>query len=196
MIAGFPCFQTCDSLSLIAIESEGMMSAAIRMRDDYSADELRNLARSCKDGAQARRLMALAAVGEGKSRLEAARIGLMDRQTLRDWVIRFNDEGPQGLIDHKSPGRKSKLTDEQKSQLAQLVEDGPGDHVPGLIRWRCVDLATLVKERFGVDYHPATIARILHKLDYSHISARPQHPKQDEEAIETFKKTSLKPWAA
>ncbi len=168
------------------------MSAAIRIRDDYSSDELLNLARSCKDGAQARRLMALAAVGEGKSRLEAARIGLMDRQTLRDWVIRFNDEGPQGLIDHKSTGRKPKLSDEQKSQLAQLVEDGPGDHVPGLMRWRCVDLAAQVKQRFGVDYHPATIARILHELDYSHISARPQHPKQDEEVIETFKKTSPK----
>ncbi len=148
------------------------MSAAIRIRDDYSSDELLNLARSCKDGAQARRVM--------------------DRQTLRDWVIRFNDEGPQGLIDHKSTGRKPKLSDEQKSQLAQLVEDGPGDHVPGLMRWRCVDLAARVKQRFGVDYHPATIARILHELDYSHISARPQHPKQDEEVIETFKKTSPK----
>jgi len=169
-----------------------MMSAAIGMRDDYSGDDLRNLARTCQNGAQARRLMSLAAVVEGKSRLEAAQIGLMDRQTLRDWVIRFNDEGPDGLIDHKSSGRKSKLTDEQKSQLAQLVEEGPGDHAPGLIRWRCVDLAVLVKERFGVDYHPATIARILHELDYSHISARPQHPKQDEEMIETFKKTSPK----
>jgi len=192
MIAGFPCFQICDSLSLIAIESEGMMSAAIRMRDDYSADELLGLARTCQNGAQARRLMSLAAVSEGKSRLEAARVGLMDRQTLRDWVIRFNNEGPEGLIDHKSSGRKSKLTDEQKSQLALFVEEGPGDHIPGLMRWRCVDLAALVNERFGVDYHPATIARILHKLDYSHISARPQHPKQDEEVIETFKKTSPK----
>ena len=165
------------------------MSAAIRMRDDYSADELLGLARTCQNGAQARRLMSLAAVSEGKSRLEAARVGLMDRQTLRDWVIRFNNEGPEGLIDHKSSGRKSKLTDEQKSQLALFVEEGPGDHIPGLMRWRCVDLAALVNERFGVDYHPATIARILHKLDYSHISARPQHPKQDEEVIETFKKT-------
>ena len=165
------------------------MSAAIRMRNDYSADELRDLAKVCQDGAQARRLMSLAAVAEGKSRLEAALIGLMDRQTLRDWVIRFNDEGPQGLIDYKSSGRKSKLTDEQKGQLAQLVEEGPGDHVPGLMRWRCVDLAALVNEHFGVDYHPASIARILHELDYSHISARPQHPKQDEEIIETFKKT-------
>ena len=168
------------------------MSAAIRMRDDYSADDLRDLARACQNGAQARRLMSLAAVGEGKSRLEAAHIGLMDRQTLRDWVIRFNDAGPEGLINHKSSGRKSKLSDKHKSQLAQLVEEGPGDHVPGLMRWRCVDLAVLVKERFGVDYHPATIARILHELDYSHISARPQHPKQDEEVIETFKKTSPK----
>ena len=192
MISGFSFFQICDSLSPISIVAEGIMSAAIRMRDDYRADELRNLARTCQNGAQARRLMSLAAVVEGKSRLEAARTGLMDRQTLRDWVIRFNDEGPQGLIDHKSTGRKPKLTAEQKSQLAQLVEEGPGDHVPGLIRWRCVDLVAQVKERFGVDYHPATIARILHELDYSHISARPQHPKQDEEMIETFKKTSPK----
>ena len=166
------------------------MSAAIKMRDDYSADALLVLARNSHDGAQTRRLMSLAAVAEGKPRLEAAAIGLMDRQTLRDWVIRFNEDGPDGLIDHKSSGRKSKLDDEHKSQLAQLVEEGPG--VPGLVRWRCIDLAVVVKERFGVDYHPATISRILHELDYSHISARPQHPKQDEEVIETFKKTSPK----
>jgi len=168
------------------------MSAAIMMQGDYDADALLGLARTCQNGAQARRLMSLAAIAEGKSRCEAASIGLMDRQTLRDWVIRFNDEGPEGLIDRKSPGCKSKLTGEQKSQLAQLVEEGPGDHVPGLIRWRCVDLAAQVKERFGVDYHPATISRLLHELDYAHISARPQHPRQDQEAIATFKKTSPK----
>ncbi|MCP4183467.1 MAG: helix-turn-helix domain-containing protein [Hyphomicrobiales bacterium] len=127
-----------------------MMAAAIRMRDDHSAQKLRGLARTCKNGAQARRLMSLAAVTEGKSHLEAASIGLMDRQTLRDWVIRFNDEGAKGLINHKSTGRKPKLPNEQKKQLAGLVEEGPGDHVPGLIRWRCVDLAALVKERFRV----------------------------------------------
>ncbi|MCP4183278.1 MAG: helix-turn-helix domain-containing protein [Hyphomicrobiales bacterium] len=150
-----------------------MMSAAIRIREDYCAEELRVLARVSKDRGQTRRLMSLAAVMEGKSRLESAAIGLMDRQTLQDWVIRFNGDGPDGLIEHKSAGRKPKLSDEQKSRLAQHVEEGPGDHVPGLIRWRCVDLASLVRQRFNVDFHPATIACILHKLYYSHISARP-----------------------
>ncbi len=114
----------------------------------------------------------------------------MDRQTLRDWVHRFNEEGPEGLINRRGGGGRSKLSAEQQRQLAGLVETGPGDLVPGLVRWRCVDLVAVIKERFGVDYHPSTVARILNELGYSHISGRPQHPKQDEQVIEAFKKTS------
>ena len=105
------------------------MGAALRLREDYSAEDLRGLACKARDGAQARRLMALAAVADGKRRAEAAAIGLMDRQTLRDWVVRFNAEGAEGLIDKTSPGRPPKLTPAQKQQLRQVVEDGPEKHV-------------------------------------------------------------------
>lgn len=158
------------------------------MRDDYGGDELRRLAAVVRDGGQSRRLMALAAIYDGKNRTQAAAVGLMDRQTLRDWVIRFNEQGPEGLVNKKSSGRPSKLTAEQRSELAEIIEKGPADYVSGLIRWRCIDLVPVVKERFGVECHLATIARILHELGFSHISPRPQHPKQDEQAIEEYKK--------
>ena len=167
------------------------MSGAILMRDDYSGEELRRLAAVACDGGQSRRLMALAAIADGKNRTQAAAVGLMDRQTLRDWVIRFNAQGPEGLINKKASGRPSKLTAEQRRELAEIVKEGPADYVPGLIRWRCIDLVPVVKKRFGVECHLATIARILHELGFSHISPRPQHPKQDEQAIAEYKKTSL-----
>jgi transposase len=112
----------------------------------------------------------------------------MDRQTLRDWVIRFNEQGPDGLINKKTPGRPSKFTNEYRSELAKIVAEGPGNYVPGLIRWRCIDLVPVVKERFGVECHQGTISRILRELGFSHISPRPQHPKQDEQTIEEYKK--------
>jgi len=164
------------------------MSGAIKLRDDYSGEELRRLAAGARDGGQSRRLMALAAIADGKNRTQAAAIGLMDRQTLRDWVIRFNEQGFEGLINKKPSGRPSKLTAKHRKELVQIIEKGPADYVPGLIRWRCIDLVAVVKERFGVECHPATIARILHELGFSHISPRPQHPKQDEQTIEEYKK--------
>ncbi len=164
------------------------MPAAIRIRDDYSGDELRRLASTARDGAQARRLMALAGIADGKSRAEAAAIGLMQAQTLRDWVIRFNEKGPDGLINRKPPGRASKFTSAQKRELEQIVEEGPANHVPGLVRWRRIDLVHLVRERFDVECHETTIGSLLKELGFSHISPRPQHPKQDVQAIEEYKK--------
>ncbi len=166
---------------------------AVKMRADYSGEELRALAAKSRDGAQARRLMALAAVAEGKSREEAAAIGLMSRQTLRDWVHRFNAEGPEGLVNRKSSGKPSKLTAAQRKELAAIVAEGPQNHVPSLARWRCVDLQKLIKERFGVDYHPTSISRLLHALGFSHVSARPRHPRQDAKVIEDFKKLCRSP---
>ncbi|NOX41676.1 MAG: helix-turn-helix domain containing protein [Alphaproteobacteria bacterium] len=110
------------------------MSGAVPMRDDYSGEALRRLAAVACDGGQSRRLMALAAIADGKNRTQAAAIGLMDRQTLRDWVIRFNEQGPEGLINKKASGRPSKLTAEQRRELAEIVKKGPADYVPGLIR--------------------------------------------------------------
>ena len=169
------------------------MSAAIPMRDDFSGDELRRFASASYSGEQTRRLIALAAIADGKNRMQAASVGLMDRQTLRDWVIRFNEEGPKGLINKKTPGRPSKFTAEQRCTLVKIVEEGPENYVPGLVRWRCIDLVAVVKERFGVECHAATISRILGEMGFSHISPRPQHPKQDDRTIEEYKKLQKPP---
>src|SRR6202521_4685766 len=167
------------------------MSAAIGLRQDFEAVGLRRLAAAAKDADQARRLLALAAVYDGQNREEAARIGGMDRQTLRDWVHRFNEEGADGLINAKSPGRPSKLSLEQKEELRRLVEAGADPEKDGVARWRCVDLKRVLGERFGVDLSEVSLGRVLKKLGFSHISARPLHPKQDREAIATFKKTVI-----
>lgn len=166
------------------------MGAAVGLREDFGAAELRRLAAKAKDGGQARRLLALAAVRDGLTRTEAARLGGMDRQTLRDWVHRFNQHGPDGLIDIKPSGRPAKLSDEQKEVLKQLVEAGPDRQKDGVARWRCVDLKRVVGQRFGVDLSEVSLGRVLKKLGFSHISARPRHPVQDPEAIAAFKKTS------
>jgi transposase len=114
----------------------------------------------------------------------------MDRQTLRDWVHRFNEQGPDGLINAKSPGRPSKLSAEQKEELRLLVETGPDPEKDLVVRWRCVDLKRVLEERFAVDLSEVSLGRVLKQLGFSHISARPQHPAQDAEAIAAFKKNS------
>ncbi len=164
----------------------------IELRNDYNADDLRALARKSRDAKQARRFMALAGVADGLSRTDAADIGLMDRQTLRDWVHRFNAQGPDGLIDRKSTGPKPKLTADQRAALKEIAAAGPDPAIDGVVRWRCADLAAVIKARFGVAYHESSVGRLLRSLGFSHISARPRHPEQDPETIEAFKKTSPK----
>ena len=166
------------------------MPAAVKLREDYSADGLRGLARRSKDANQSRRLLSLAAVLEGMERGEAARIGGMDRQTLRDWVHRFNERGPEGLLDNWTSGPKSRLSLDQLAQLAAIVETGPEVKTDGVVRWRRVDLKRVISSRFGVDYHERSVGKLLRKLGFSHVSARPRHPKQDERIVESFKKTS------
>jgi putative transposase len=170
------------------------MAAAVGLRNDYSAEGLRQLAARAKDANQARRLLALAAVREGKDREEAARMGGMDRQTLRDWVHAFNERGPEGLINSKAPGPKPKLTAEQKAELARIVETGPDREKDGVVRWRCVDLKRVIKERWNVDLDEVSVGRLLKDLGFSHVSARPRHPKQEEGVVEAFKKTSALAW--
>ena|SRR5215211_3996625 len=165
------------------------MPAAVRMRTDFSAGALRRLAAATKNANQSRRLLSRPFL-DGMSRTEAARVGGMDRQTLRDWVHRFNERGPEGLKDTWSKGHPSRLSPDQQAELAQLVETGPDRAVHGVVRWRRVDLKRLVAERFGVAYHERTIGKILHQLGFSHISARPRHPAQDERIVAEFKKTS------
>jgi transposase len=124
------------------------------------------------------------------SRAEAAKIGGMDRQTLRDWVHRFNAHGPAGLKDNRRRGNPRRLSAAQQAELTEIVETGPDRAVEGVVRWRRIDLQRVIEERFGVEYHERTIGKLLKALGFSHISARPRHPKQDGEVIQAFKKTS------
>src|SRR5919205_2398485 len=140
------------------------MPAAVGLRTGYSAAELRRLAAATRNANQSRRLLSLAAVLDGMNRTEAARIGGMDRQTLRDWVHRFNKYGPEGLTDTWSKGNPPRLSPEQQAELAQIVETGPDRAVHGVVRWRRVDLKRLILERFGVVYHERTVGKILHRL--------------------------------
>src|SRR5215212_3827874 len=167
------------------------MPAAVELRTGFSAGGLRRLAAATKNANQSRRLLSLAAVLDGMSRTEAARIGGMDRQTLRDWVHRFNEHGPEGLKDTWSKGNPPRLSAEQQAELAHLVETGPDRAVHGVVRWRRVDLQHLIAERLGVVYHERTVGKILKQLGFAHLSARPRHPAQDERIMAEFKKTSL-----
>jgi transposase len=170
------------------------MGRAIAVRTDYAAGEVRRLAKRAKDAAQARRLLAIAAVLDGASRTEAAKIGGMDRQTLRDWVIRFNGEGPDGLINNPSPGVPPKLDVTHRAFLARIVEEGPIPAVHGVVRWRACDLIMRLHEEFGISVSDDTIYRALKDLGFAHVSARPKAYKQDTEAMEAFKKTFPTAW--
>ena len=164
------------------------MPAAVKLREDFSAEQLRALARRSKDVTE--RLLSLAAVRDGKDRGEAARIGGMDRQTLRDWVHRFNAAGPEGLFDNWTDGPKSRLSAKQLVEFAKIVEAGPDREQAGVVCWRRVDLKRVIAEKFGVDFHERYVGTLLKKLGFSHISARPRHPTQDGEIVEAYKKTS------
>ena len=166
------------------------MAAAIGLRGDYDAGALRAAAKRSKDVNQSRGLLSLAAVGDGMDRGAAAKIGCMDRQTLRDWVHRFNASGPDGLIDNWTEGPKPRLSEEQLAEFARIVETGPDRERDGVVRWRRIDLKRVIAERFGVDFHPRYVGKLLHKLGFSHMSARPRHPAQDERIVEAFKKIS------
>ncbi len=170
------------------------MGRAVAVRADYTAGEVRRLAKRAKDGAQARRLLAIAAVLGGASRTEAAKIGGMDRQTLRDWVIRFNDQGADGLVNIPSPGVPPKLDATHREFLARIVEEGPIPAVHGVVRWRACDLIMRLHEEFGLSVSDDTIYRALKDLGFSHVSARPKAYKQDPEAVEAFKKTLPHAW--
>ena len=165
----------------------------VDLRTDFDAVELRRLAKGCKNAKQSRRLLSIAAVLDGMNRTDAAKIGGMDRQTLRDWVHRFNEFGPDGLANRRPSGAPPRMTQAQKIEFSTLVETGPDRESDGVVRWRRIDLQRVVKERFGIEYHERYIGTLLKRLGFSHISARPYHPAQDAEIIEAFKKTSRKP---
>lgn len=170
------------------------MGQALPLRDDFSGSDLRRLARSSRDADQTRRLLALAVIYDGGSRGEAAQVGGVGRQIVRDWVARFNVEGPDGLITRKAPGHPPKLNDEQRAELVQIVEAGPDPEVDGVVRWRLLDLADWVWRRFGISLSEATLSRELNALGFAKLSARPRHHAQDKDAIDAFEKTSPPAW--
>ena len=170
------------------------MGQPIAVRRDFTAVDVRRLARRAKDSDQVRRLLAIAAVLDGASRGEAAKVGGMDRQTLRDWVIRFNEQGPDGLINVPAPGAPAKLHKEHRAFLARIVDEGPIPAVHGVVRWRACDLIMRLHEEFGISVSDDTVYRALKDLGFSHVSARPRAYKQDGEAIEAYKKTSTPVW--
>ena len=165
------------------------------MRSDFDGDRLRLLARQTKDASQARRLLTLASIYDGSSRADAARLGSVTVQIVRDWVVRFNARGPNGLINGKAPGKPSLLNDDQRTALAQVIEQGPTPYLDGVVRWRLCDLAQWLWEEFRVSVSEQTLGREVRSLGYRKLSARPRHHAQDAEAAEAFKKRMARPSA-
>ena len=162
----------------------------IPLRSDYDARRVRAATRESKNANQVRRLLALAAIYDGAARAEAAEIGGVTRQIIRDWVVKFNTDGPDGLIDRKAPGQPSRLNETHRTALAAAIESGPLPAVHGVVRWRIVDLCQWLWDEFRVSISKQTLGRELRALGYRKLSARPRHHGQAEGAIEAFKKSS------
>jgi transposase len=168
------------------------MTVAVKIsRMDHEPAELRELAVGSRDAAQSRRLLAIAMVLDGSSREDAARQTGMDRQTLRDWVHRYNEAGADGLISRAAPGRQPKLSKAQMNELRELVIAGPEPATHHVVRWRCVDLRAEVARRFKVTVDERTIGKWLSKMRLTRLQPRPYHPKKDHAAEAAFKKTSV-----
>jgi transposase len=166
----------------------------VPLRTDFNAAALRTIARQTKDGPQARRLLALAAIYEGATRTEAARIGGVTVQIVRDWVVKFNAHGPEGLVNRKPPGQPSKLTDAHRAALLARVDAGPIPAVHGVVRWRLIDLIAWIWEEFRLSLSKQTLSRELRAMNDRKLSARPRHHAKSEAAVSVFKKTSPPVW--
>ncbi len=166
---------------------------AIPLRADFDARQLWLAAKRTKDGPQARRLLSLAAIYDGASRSEAARIGGVTLQVVRDWVLRFNARGPEGLINGKAPGKPSRLNDTHRTALAQAIEAGPVPAIDGVVRWRLIDLCQWLWDEFRVRIAKPTLSRELRMMGYRKLTARPRHHAQAEGAVEAFKKRMARP---
>jgi transposase len=173
-----------------SIRGVGIMASVEITRTDLSAAQLRAEAVRATDTRLARRTLAIAMVLDGHARQLAAEAGGMDRQTLCDWVHRYNADGLAGLADRPRPGRPPRLTDVQTREVARWVEVGPDLEKDGVVRWRCADLRDRIKAEFGVLLDERSVGKLLKKLDFSSMSGRPLHPQSDLEAQEAFKKTS------
>ena len=167
---------------------------ALALRDDFDAMRLRRHARTCGDADQVRRLLALAAIYDGASRAEAAEVGGVTRQVVRDWVVRFNAEGPAGLVDREAPGQAPRLNETHRAALAAALESGPTPAIHGVVRWRLIDLCQWLWEEYRVTVAKQTMSREVRALGYRKLSARPRHHAQTEGAIEDSKKASPPAW--
>lgn len=165
-----------------------MGGRALTIRTDLGAAELRRLARREKDRAAAARMQAIAGAGEGLTRAEAARLAGMERQALRDAVVRYNAQGLVGPHDRPRPGRPARLDGTQEAALKQVVLDGPEVEATGLSAWTLSELCREVEQRWGVSYHPSHMGKLMRRLDLSWQKARPSHPKADAAAREAFAK--------
>jgi len=166
----------------------------LAIRTDYAPAELRRLARRARGRAQTLRLLAIAVALEGAPRAEAAKAGAMDRQTLRDWVIRFNEAGPEGLIDRPKGHARCRLEEGQLAVLKTWMLRGPKPERDGVSAWRIVDAVAFCEEHFSVRYSEEGMRRILHQeLNLSHQKTRPVHPLHDPRRAETFKKGAALP---
>lgn len=170
------------------------MAAAIALRGDYDARRLRGLAKQSDDPDQTRRLLALAAVYDRSSRGDAAELAGVGLQTVRDWALRFNAEGPDGLINRKAPGKRPLLNENQRRELAEVVERGPIPAVDGVVRWRLIDLAQWVYETYAITASKQALSRTLREMGYRKLSARPRHHAQDPQAGGIFKKSFPRAW--
>jgi len=166
----------------------------IPLRSDFTADQMRAAARNTKDGPQARRLLALATVYDGGTRGEAAKVGGVTLQIVRDWVLKFNADGPAGLIDRKAPGQPSRLDAAHRAALVGQIESGPIPAIHGVVRWRVIDLCQWLYEEHKLSVAKQTLSRELRKMGYRKLSARPRHHAQMEGAIDAFKKVSPPVW--
>jgi transposase len=170
------------------------MAAAIWVRTDHTSEDSRRFARRCGDPDQVRRVLAMALILDGGSRSDAAKFAGVTLQIVRDWVLRFNADGPDGLATRKAPGRASILNDEQRARLAEVVETGPVPAAHGVVRWRLADLAQWVWDEIQVSITRHTPGRELRAIGYRKLSARPRHHGQKNEDIATFRRTSLPVW--
>ena len=159
-------------------------------RQEHSAADLRREAARTRDARAARPMLAIALILEGHSREQAATSCGMQRQTLRDWVHRYNAQGLAGLCNRTALGRQPSLSAAQQAEFATWVEQGPDPERDGVVRWRRTDLRERIAESFGVSLHERTVGKLLRKLNFRRLSARPKHPDSDSAAQEAFKKTS------
>ena len=159
------------------------MATAVPLRTDFDAARLRALAKQSRDPDQTRRLLALAAIDDGASRTKAAQIGCVTLPIVRDWVLRFNARGPEGLLTGKAPGAAPRLHGQHREALQAMVEQGPIPAIHGVVRWRLVDLIQWLWEEFRLSISKQTLSRELRAMGYRKLSARPRHHQKSEAAV-------------